>query len=112
MLFVNGKIKFDDFYEDLFIFKMVDGIVVMCKVNGELVNLDKNFFNYIRDDINLEECIMVFKYKYIVNVNFKSFRVFENNNFDKNDVDLSDMCFRKLCIVFIILVSSENVDYI
>nr|WRK23751.1 DNA helicase [Bombyx mori nucleopolyhedrovirus] len=111
-LFVNGKTKFDESHEDLFILKMADGTVVTCKVNGELVNSDKNFFNYIRDDINLEECITVPKYKHIVNVNLKSLRVFEDNNFDKNDVDLSDTRSRKPRIVPIISASSENADYI
>ncbi|ANF29698.1 helicase [Catopsilia pomona nucleopolyhedrovirus] len=111
-LFVNGKSKFNDANDDLFIIKMADGTMATCKVLDELTNSDKNFFDYIRDDINLEECITVPKYKHIVNVNLKSLRTFENCNFDTDDVDMVEGHIKKPNVVPIISASSENADFI
>ncbi|AOT85532.1 helicase [Cyclophragma undans nucleopolyhedrovirus] len=128
VLFVNGKSKFDASNKDLFIMKMADGTFATCKVFDELVNSDKNFFDYIRDDINLEECITTPAYKHIINVNLKRLRTFEdatfsggesggsssrnssNNSCSSNCIEMINS--KPLVIIPIISASSENADLI
>ncbi|AVA31147.1 helicase [Oxyplax ochracea nucleopolyhedrovirus] len=107
-LFVNGKSKLDCFNENLFVIKMANGTTATCKVCDNLTNCNKNFFDYIRDDITLEECITVDKYKHIVNVNLKSLRFFENYDETNNDL----VCNKNFFVESKISASSNNADFI
>ncbi|QHB21745.1 helicase [Artaxa digramma nucleopolyhedrovirus] len=79
-LFVNGRTKFTDEHDDLFELTMADGSTGVCKVNDTLVNSNKNFFDYIRDDINLTECKTSSKYEHLIRVNLKCLRLFKESH--------------------------------
>ncbi|AWW14440.1 helicase-2 [Hyposidra talaca nucleopolyhedrovirus] len=104
-LFVNGRTKFTEKQDDLFEVTMADGTKSACKVNDQLVFSNKNFFDYIRDDINLTECKTTEKYRHVINVNLQSLRSFKKvTNLDKyvnkERVEVAD----------VITASSENDD--
>ncbi|AIU41318.1 helicase [Sucra jujuba nucleopolyhedrovirus] len=111
-LFVNGRSVFTDSDEDLFEVMMADGSKSTCKVLPNLVYSNKNFFDYIRDDINLIECKTTKKYQHVINVNLKSLRLFKNvDKIVKKRYDTTD----RLKVRNIITASSENdeiADYV
>nr|AFS51941.1 helicase [Dendrolimus kikuchii nucleopolyhedrovirus] len=120
VLFVNGKSKFDASDKDLFIIKLADGTFATCKMFDGLVNSNKNFFDYIRDDINLEECITTPAYKHIINVNLKRLRTFDDdavfngagNNSGGHCQRVETIAAKPLVVTPIISASSENADLI
>lgn len=104
-MFVNGRTRFGANHDDLFLITMADGSKGSCKVNDCLVYSNKNLFNYIRDDINLTECITADKYKHLIRVDLKKLRVFKESPV-KNDYLNKD----KLKVDRVITASSENDD--
>jgi hypothetical protein len=138
-LFVNGRHKFDNTNDVLFVITMTDETKATCRILDEWTYSNKNFFDYIRDDINLQECRTVSQYCDIINVNLQKLRVFDetinnnnnNNNNNKNTSSSSraivaqplidnvnsvlndEMYFSSKCtIVPMISASSENADLI
>lgn len=107
-LFVNGRHKFNEANETIFTITMADNSKVICKVLDEWTYSNKNFFDYIRDNINLEECTTNEKYKSIINVNLKSLRHFQN--FD--DSIQNCVVEKSNNIIPDITASSENADFI
>jgi hypothetical protein len=108
-LFVNGRHKFDDTNETIFTITMADHSRVVCQVLDEWTYSNKNFFDYIRDNINLEECTTNEKYKNMINVNLKGLRHF--TNFEENIVQ--NCALKKTNkTVADITASSENSDFI
>lgn len=107
-LFVNGRTQFTEDHDDLFIITLTDGSVGTCKVHSDLVFSNKNLFDYIRDDINLESCITADKYKHVIRVDLQSLRVFKGmQKHDKGYVPID-----KLKINYNITASSEFHDII
>lgn len=106
-LFVNGRSTFcpqkDD---DLFIITMADENVCKCKIKPELVYSNKNFFDYIKDDINLKKCVTAEQYKSLLHVDLNSLRVFE----DKVLPSTSVITKEKLKVFPNITPSSENIE--
>ncbi|QUJ09272.1 helicase [Gynaephora ruoergensis nucleopolyhedrovirus] len=103
VLFVNGRTKFTDNHDDLFELTMADGSVGVCKVNDKLVYSNKNFFDYIRDDINLTECRTSSKYQHVIRVNLKCLRLFKETIETETFVPKE-----RLKIYNIVSASSEN----
>nr|ANS70984.1 helicase [Lymantria dispar multiple nucleopolyhedrovirus] len=104
-LFVNGRTEFTELHDNLFLVKMADDSTGVCQINDQLVYSNKNFFNYIRDDINLVECVTAPKYQNLISVNLKFLRQFGDTQVDNKLLD-----FDKLKITKNITASSENVD--
>ncbi|QWO71627.1 helicase [Orgyia pseudotsugata single capsid nuclopolyhedrovirus] len=104
-LFVNGRTEFTDCHDDLFEITMANGAKGRCKVNDKLVYSNKNFLDYIRDDINLTECTTAAKYRDFVKVNLKSLRLFK-------EVPASEKHApgERLKVSNVITASSENDD--
>lgn len=106
-LFVNGRSKFSDLDDDdLFIVTMADNSVSKCKVIPELVYSNKNFFDYIKDDINLKSCITADAYKDLLHVDLNSLRVFEDKVLPTTKLVTKD----RLKVFRNITPSSENID--
>ncbi|ABY65809.1 helicase [Orgyia leucostigma nucleopolyhedrovirus] len=104
-LFVNGRTEFNDNHDDLFHVTMADGTRGLCKVNDNLVYSNKNFLDYIRDDINLTECTTSEKYRQFVKVNLKSLRLFKEVPETKKHTTAE-----RLKVSNVITASSENDD--
>jgi Baculovirus DNA helicase len=106
-LFVNGRSKFTDSdSDDLFILTMADDSVARCKVRPELVYSNKNFFDYIKDDINLKSCVTTNAYKDLLCVDLNSLRVFEDKIVSSTALVTKD----RLKLFRNITPSSENID--
>ncbi|ACI28787.1 DNA helicase [Agrotis ipsilon multiple nucleopolyhedrovirus] len=107
MLFVNGRSTFcPDKDDDLFIITMTDESVSRCKIKPELVYSNKNFFDYIKDDINIKKCVTADQYKSLLHVNLDSLRVFEDKALPSTAVVTKE----KLKVFRNITPSSENID--
>nr|WUR10757.1 helicase [Calliteara abietis nucleopolyhedrovirus] len=102
-LFVNGRTEFTEQHENLFEIAMADGSVGHCKVNDKLVYSNKNFLDYIRDDINLTACITTDKFRDFVKVDLKNLRLFKDVSPCSGDVPKE-----RLKIENVITASSEN----
>ncbi|UZE89736.1 DNA helicase [Parapoynx stagnalis nucleopolyhedrovirus] len=111
-LFVNGRHKFNETNETIFTITMADQSKVTCKVLDEWTYSNKNFFDYIRDNINLEQCETNEKFKNIINVNLKSLRHFLN--FDNNCLvqNTTRSIEKSNNVIPEITASSENADFI
>nr|QGX02338.1 hel [Mamestra configurata nucleopolyhedrovirus A] len=106
-LFVNGRTKFSEVDDDdLFILTMADNSVSKCKIIPELVYSNKNFFDYIKDDINLKSCITADGYKDLLHVDLNSLRVFEDKVMPTTALVTKD----RLKVFRNITPSSENID--
>ncbi|QAT90355.1 helicase [Spodoptera exempta nucleopolyhedrovirus] len=106
-LFVNGRSSFRaDKDDDLFIITMADDSVCRCKVKPQLVYSNKNFFDYIKDDINLKKCVTADEYKSLLDVDLNSLRVFENKAMPIKAVETKE----KLKVFCNITASSENIE--
>lgn len=85
-LFVNGKFDFKKAtnehkpVENLFEIKMANGATATCEMVANLVNSNKNLFETIRDNINLENCITSPKYRHIIDVNLIKLRQFTDDD--------------------------------
>ncbi|AKN80970.1 DNA helicase [Lonomia obliqua multiple nucleopolyhedrovirus] len=115
VLFVNGRHKFNNTNETLFKITMADGSQATCKVFDEWTYSNKNFFDYIRDNINLKQCITLEKYKSIINVNLQSLRTFDDNNNGVDSYTTKDATVlnrNALKATPIISASSENAEFI
>ncbi|AAZ38246.1 helicase [Agrotis segetum nucleopolyhedrovirus A] len=109
ILFVNGRSTFDDDKDDdLFIITMTDGRVGRCKIKPQLVYSNKNFFDYIKDDINIQKCVTADSYKSLLHVNLDSLRVFEDKALPTTAVVTKE----RLKVFRNITPSSENIDMI
>ncbi|AHH82661.1 helicase [Buzura suppressaria nucleopolyhedrovirus] len=104
-LFVNGRTVFTDEHDDMFEVTMADGTKSVCKVSDQLVFSNKNFFDYIRDDINLTECKTTEKYRHIINVSLQSLRSFKKTNDLEKHVSKE-----RFEVADVITASSENDD--
>nr|WAK98597.1 ORF97 Ld-helicase [Lymantria dispar multiple nucleopolyhedrovirus] len=106
-LFVNGRTPFTDAHDELFEVKQADGSTGRCRINDRLVYSNKNFFNYLRDDINLVECVTAPRYQSLIRVNLKSLRQFGEAH---SECKLDN--FEALKITKNITPSSESLDEI
>ncbi|QNV47811.1 DNA helicase [Alphabaculovirus altersperidaniae] len=108
-LFVNGRSTFSsergDDDDDLFILTMADDTICKCKVKPELVYSNKNFFDYIKDDINLKKCVTANEYKSLLDVDLNSLRVFEKKVMPSDAVYTAE----RLKLFRNITPSSENI---
>jgi hypothetical protein len=105
-LFVNGRSQFsekDD--DDLFILTMADDTVCKCKIKPQLVYSNKNFFDYLKDDINLKKCVTSDDYKDLLDVDLNSLRVFNEKVMDSAVVETNE----RLKVFRNITPSSENI---
>nr|AJP07778.1 helicase [Helicoverpa armigera nucleopolyhedrovirus] len=80
-LFVNGHSIFNDSNDTLFTIRMSDGSKGVCKILPKLVYSSKDLFEYIRDDIHLQECVTAPKFSDIVQIDLRSMRVFDDKTF-------------------------------
>ncbi|QYC92649.1 DNA helicase [Trabala vishnou gigantina nucleopolyhedrovirus] len=103
-LFVNGRTMFNDDHDDLFNVTMADGASGTCKVNDSLVYSNKNFFDYLRDDINLIECKTADKYQHLIRVNLQSLRSFKEAPPAQDKFVIKE----RLKVSDVITASSEN----
>ncbi|ADD73802.1 helicase [Lymantria xylina nucleopolyhedrovirus] len=106
-LFVNGRTLFTDAHDELFEVKQADGSTGQCRIDDQLVYSNKNFFNYLRDDINLVECVTAPRYRNLIRVNLKSLRQFGESH---SECKLDN--FEALKITKNITPSSECLDEI
>ncbi|UOQ18870.1 DNA helicase [Olene mendosa nucleopolyhedrovirus] len=106
-LFVNGRTLFTDAHDELFEVKQADGSTGRCRIDDRLVYSNKNFFNYLRDDINLVECVTAPRYRSLIRVNLKSLRQFGDAH---AECKLDN--FEALKITKNITPSSESLDEI
>ncbi|AGR56836.1 helicase [Hemileuca sp. nucleopolyhedrovirus] len=104
-LFVNGRTEFTDEHDDLFQVSMASGAIGTCKVADKLVYSNKNFLDYIRDDINLTEFRTSEKYRHFIRINLKSLRLFRN----VPEIEMVSL-EEKLTVSNLITASSENDD--
>nr|QED40130.1 helicase [Spodoptera frugiperda multiple nucleopolyhedrovirus] len=104
-LFVNGRSMFTEDDDDLFIITMDDDTESKCKIKPELVYSNKNFFDYIKDDISLKNCVTADDYKDILYIDLKSLRVFEDKIMPSNAIVTKE----KLKVFHNITPSSENI---
>ena len=117
-LFVNGRSRFDDSDDDddLFHLIMTNGSKGVCKVKPNLIFSNKNFFDYLRDDINLCECTTVPKYQKLIRVDLKDLRVFKENEeiveMPSNKTSSDCMEYEALKVFNNITPSSEHIDII
>lgn len=117
-LFVNGKFDFEKKectenckpVESLFELKMANGATATCKMIANLVNSNKNLFEVIRDNINLEECITTPKYRHIIDVNLTKLRQFSNDCVSSAAV--AERAFQPPAVTTILSASSENAETI
>ncbi|BBU37540.1 DNA helicase [Choristoneura diversana nucleopolyhedrovirus] len=115
-LFVNGKFDFDEnkegpkAVESLFEIKMANGATATCKMTPNLVNSNKNVFEIIRDNINLEECVTTIKYRHIIDVNLTKLRQFSNDN--AATAPIAERPFQPPAVTTILSASSENAEAI
>ncbi|ABI35757.1 helicase [Ectropis obliqua nucleopolyhedrovirus] len=108
-LFVNGRTEFTDKHDALFDVTMLDGSQSVCKINDKLVFSNKNFFNYIRDDINLTKCQTVEKYKGLIRVDLQSLRSFKPATDEHHKKIVTK---ERLKVNNVITASSENDDIV
>lgn len=81
ILFVNGRSVFNDTDDVLFEVTMTDNSQVLCQVKDNLVFSNKNFFNYLRDDINLLSCKTSLKYVKYIDIDLEALRLFKKTSF-------------------------------
>ncbi|AUV65349.1 DNA helicase [Alphabaculovirus myunipunctae] len=106
-LFVNGRSEFNERNSDeLFVVTMADESVSRCRVKPQLVYSNKNFFDYIKDDINLKSCITTEAYKNLLHVDLNSLRVFEDKMVPSTAIVAKD----RLKVFRNITPSSENIQ--
>ncbi|AIE47806.1 DNA helicase [Peridroma alphabaculovirus] len=108
-LFVNGRYKFEDGdaeVDDLFYVTMADESTSVCKMRAHLVYSNKNFFDYIKDDINLKSCVTAPPYRELLHVDLNSLRVFEDKALPSTAVVPKD----RLKVFRNITPSSENIE--
>ncbi|CDG72974.1 Helicase [Spodoptera exigua multiple nucleopolyhedrovirus] len=105
-LFVNGRSEFsEEKDDDLFILTMADDTVCKCKIKPELVYSNKNFFDYLKDDINLKKCVTSDDYKSLLDIDLNSLRVFNEKVMDSAVVETNE----RLKVFRNITPSSENI---
>ncbi|AKR14141.1 DNA helicase [Dasychira pudibunda nucleopolyhedrovirus] len=116
-LFVNGKFDFEKkvaesgkAVESLFEIKMANGATATCKMIANLVNSNKNLFEVIRDNINLEECVTTPKYRHIIDVNLTKLRQFAHDGAVL--APPVERAFRAPTVTTILSASSENAEVI
>ncbi|AGR57096.1 DNA helicase [Choristoneura rosaceana nucleopolyhedrovirus] len=115
-LFVNGKFDFEKkgqgskAVESLFEIKMANGATATCKMIANLVNSNKNVFETIRDNINLEECVTTPKYRHIIDVNLTKLRQFSSDS--AVSTPITERAFQPPAVTTILSASSENAEVI
>ncbi|QEI03679.1 DNA-helicase [Rachiplusia nu nucleopolyhedrovirus] len=81
VLFVNGRGTFSDDDDVLFEMTMSDFSEAVCQVKQNLVFSNKNFFNYLRDDINLLTCTTSKKYAHLIDIDLENLRLFKKTSY-------------------------------
>jgi Baculovirus DNA helicase len=105
-LFVNGRSTFTEEDDDLFLVTLTNGQVAKCQMKPNLVYSNKNFFDYLKDDITLTSCSVTESFKHLIDVNLDSWRVFEEKSMPSVVVTTKD----KLKVFSNITPSSENLE--